>query len=75
MVINIKVVLKSGKDQSLFRRHPWIFSGAIKKIYGKPEEGDLVKVYDNMDEYLRITSYNVCYTKLLRVFPILTARK
>ncbi len=55
--MNIKVVLKSGKDQSLFRRHPWIFSGAIKKIYGKPEEGDLVKVYDNMDEYLATGHY------------------
>jgi 23S rRNA (cytosine1962-C5)-methyltransferase len=49
-----KLVLKSGKDQSVLRRHPWIFSGAIKKIYGNPSEGDLVRVYNNKDEFLAI---------------------
>ncbi len=48
----IKIVLRSGKDQSVRRFHPWIFSGAIKKIYGEPVEGDLVDVYDNKDEFL-----------------------
>jgi 23S rRNA (cytosine1962-C5)-methyltransferase len=52
MAIPVKIILKSGKDQSVFRRHPWIFSGAIKKIYGTPEEGDLVDVYDNKDVFL-----------------------
>ena len=33
------VVLKSGKDQSVKRFHPWIFSGAIKKIKGPVAEG------------------------------------
>lgn len=49
---NTRIVLKSGKDQSVRRFHPWIFSGAIKKIYGEPVEGDLVDVYDNKDEFL-----------------------
>lgn len=48
----VKITLKSGKDQSPRRYHPWIFSGAIKKIYGNPAEGDLVDVYDNKDEFL-----------------------
>jgi 23S rRNA (cytosine1962-C5)-methyltransferase len=48
----IKFVLKSGKDQSVRRLHPWVFSGAIKKIYGDPAEGALVHVYDNKDELL-----------------------
>lgn len=48
-----RVILKSGKDQSLRRYHPWVFSGAIKKIKGKdPAEGDIVSVYDNKDEFL-----------------------
>jgi len=47
-----KIILKSGKDQSLRRRHPWVFSGAIKKIHGVPGEGDLVDVFDNKDEKL-----------------------
>jgi len=56
-VERVKIVLKSGKDQSPRRYHPWIFSGAIKKIYGTPVEGDLVEVYDNKDEFLAIGHY------------------
>jgi 23S rRNA (cytosine1962-C5)-methyltransferase len=52
-----KIVLKSGKDQSPRRFHPWIFSGAIKKIYGNPVEGDIVDVYDNKDEFLAVGHY------------------
>jgi 23S rRNA (cytosine1962-C5)-methyltransferase len=59
MGIAIKVILKSGKDQSLRRRHPWIFSGAIKKIMGDPAEGDVVHIYDNKDEFLAVGHYQV----------------
>lgn len=59
MAERVKIVLKSGKDQSLRRRHPWIFSGAIKKIYGNPGEGDVVEVYDNKDEFLALGHYQV----------------
>jgi 23S rRNA (cytosine1962-C5)-methyltransferase len=52
-----KITLKSGKDQSVRRYHPWIFSGAIKKIYGNPAEGDLVDVYDNKDTFLAVGHY------------------
>lgn len=55
----VKVVLKSGKDQSLKRFHPWVFSGAIKKIYGTPKEGDLVQVFSNKDEFLGIGHYQI----------------
>ena len=48
----IKIVLKPGKEQSLMRYHPWVFSGAIRNIYGNPEEGDLVNVYSNEDSFL-----------------------
>jgi 23S rRNA (cytosine1962-C5)-methyltransferase len=56
-VQKVKIVLKSGKDQPVRRYHPWIFSGAIKKIYGNPVEGDLVDVYDNKDEFLAVGHY------------------
>ncbi len=52
-----RIVLKSGKDQSLHRFHPWVFSGAIKKIYGEPVEGDEVEVYDNKDNLLGVGHY------------------
>ncbi|MBU8891804.1 MAG: class I SAM-dependent rRNA methyltransferase [Bacteroidales bacterium] len=54
-----KVILKSGKDQSLRRYHPWIFSGAIKKIIGTVNEGDVVYVTDNKDEFLAIGHYQI----------------
>jgi len=54
-----KVILKSGKDQSVRRYHPWIFSGAIKKIIGNVNEGDLVYVTDNKDEFLALGHYQI----------------
>lgn len=54
-----KVILKSGKDQSVRRYHPWIFSGAIKKIIGHVNEGDLVYITDNKDEFLAIGHYQI----------------
>ena len=39
------VILKRGKEESLLRFHPWIFSGAIADIKGAPDEGDIVDVY------------------------------
>jgi 23S rRNA (cytosine1962-C5)-methyltransferase len=56
-VERIKIILKSGKEQSVFRYHPWIFSGAIKKMSGEPVEGDLVDVYDNKDTFLAVGHY------------------
>lgn len=52
-----KIVLKSGKEQSVKRLHPWIFSGAIKKMYGEPSEGDIVRVFDNKDNFLAVGHY------------------
>lgn len=52
-----KLILKSGKDQSVMRLHPWVFSGAIKKIHGQPAEGDLVEVFNNKDEFLAYGHY------------------
>jgi 23S rRNA (cytosine1962-C5)-methyltransferase len=53
------IILKSGKDQSLKRFHPWVFSGAIKKIKGNLTEGQLVKVYSNHEEYLGTGHYQI----------------
>jgi 23S rRNA (cytosine1962-C5)-methyltransferase len=38
------LVLKKGREKSLKRRHPWIFSGAIERVLGKPRAGDTVEV-------------------------------
>lgn len=46
--------LKPGKEQSLKRFHPWVFSGAIDKADGKPQEGDLVNVFASNGEFLAL---------------------
>lgn len=40
-----RIILKKGKEESLQRFHPWVFSGAIAHGDGTIEEGDLVSVY------------------------------
>ncbi len=52
MIKNTQIILKSGKEISLRRMHPWIFSGAIKGVSGEVKEGDLVDVYSNHGEFL-----------------------
>ena len=47
-----KIILKPGKDRSVFRYHPWIFSGSIARADGHPQEGELVKVYSSDNRYL-----------------------
>ena len=46
--------LKPGKEQSLKRFHPWVFSGAIAKAEGKPQEGDLVNILASNGEFLAL---------------------
>lgn len=46
MKISSTVILKRGKEGSVKRFHPWIFSGAIQSIQGDAENGDWVKVTD-----------------------------
>lgn len=47
-----RVILKSGKEQSLKRFHPWVFSGAIQEIKGRVEEGDVVEVVSASNDFL-----------------------
>ena len=54
-----QIILKSGKDISLFRYHPWVFSGAIKKIKGEVEEGDVVEIVNNKFEFLGLGHYQI----------------
>lgn len=54
-----KIILKSGKERSVFRYHPWIFSGAIAQSKGHLQEGELVKVYSSDDHYLATGHYQI----------------
>ena len=48
------VYLKKGKEESLGRFHPWVFSGAIHHIEGTPEEGDVVRVVSADGRFLAV---------------------
>ena len=52
-----KVTLKPTKEKSLLRKHPWVFSGAIKKIDENILDGDVVKIFTNKDKYLATGHY------------------
>ena len=54
-----KVFLKSGKAESLRRFHPWVFSGAIARIEGTPQEGEIVDVYTSDKEFIACGHYQV----------------
>lgn len=49
-----RVILKKGKEESLLRFHPWIFSGAIAKIEGEPQEGEVVDVFTNDGKWIAV---------------------
>lgn len=52
-----KIVLKSGKEDSIKRFHPWVFSGAINLKEEIPD-GEVVEVYSSSREYLGTGMYN-----------------
>lgn len=54
-----KIILKAGKERSLFRLHPWIFSGAIAKVTNDLQEGDVVEVYNHDQEFMCIGHYQI----------------
>jgi 23S rRNA (cytosine1962-C5)-methyltransferase len=52
------IILKAERDKSLLRRHPWIFSGAVECLDGKPASGDTVAVRDAAGSFLAWAAYN-----------------
>lgn len=54
-----KIILKAGKEESLLRRHPWIFSGAISKIDNDIMEGDLVEVFSSKNEKIATGHFQI----------------
>ena len=55
----IKVILRKGRDESLRRFHPWVFSGAIAEIQGAPAEGDMVSVHASDGTVLAYGHYQI----------------
>ncbi len=55
----ITIKLKAKKEESLRRFHPWVFSGAIDRMDGQPEEGDLVRVVAKNGDFLAVGQYQI----------------
>ena len=54
----VEIVLQKGKEKAPIQRHPWVFSGALNKINGKPEDGEVVKVSAFDGEFLAYGHFN-----------------
>ena len=52
-----RITLRPGKEKSLQRRHPWVFSGAIARKDKDLHDGDIVEVYDAQRQYLATGHY------------------
>ncbi len=53
-----QLILKPGREKSLARRHPWIFSGALARVAGDPDSGDTVAVRSGSGEFLAWAAYS-----------------
>lgn len=53
------IYLKRGKEESLKRFHPWVFSGAIAAIDDGVEEGELVRVISSNGEFIAVGMYQI----------------
>ncbi len=53
-----KIILQRGKEKSLQRFHPWVFSGAIYKQDKNIENGDAVEIYNSENQYLATGHYH-----------------
>jgi 23S rRNA (cytosine1962-C5)-methyltransferase len=53
-----KLWLKRGREKSLLRKHPWVFSGAIERVQGEPSAGDTVEVVDVSGAFLAYAAYS-----------------
>jgi 23S rRNA (cytosine1962-C5)-methyltransferase len=52
------VYLKKGKEKAVLQRHPWLFSGAIERVKGKPVNGDIVRLLSDKSEFMAYGFYN-----------------
>ena len=62
------IILKTGREKSLLRRHPWVFSGAVERVDGAPNNGDTLAVCDATGNFLAWAAYNAVSQITARVW-------
>lgn len=50
--------LTKGREKSLLRRHPWVFSGAVQRVEGKALSGETIDIYDSQGKWLARGAYS-----------------
>jgi 23S rRNA (cytosine1962-C5)-methyltransferase len=65
------LILKAGREKSLLRRHPWIFSGAIQQAEGDPISGGTVDLLSSNRQFLARASYSPTSQIRARVWTFL----
>jgi 23S rRNA (cytosine1962-C5)-methyltransferase len=63
-----EIQLKPGRERSVLKRHPWIFSGAISKLNGQPEAGATVEVMSSDGNWLARAFYSPHSTIRARIW-------
>lgn len=63
-----RIILRPGKDKPVRQRHPWIFSGAIRKVEGDPRAGAVVEVRNERGAWLAYAEYSPHSQIRARVF-------
>jgi 23S rRNA (cytosine1962-C5)-methyltransferase len=69
------IILKKNREASLLRRHPWIFSGAIKEIHNVSKNGETVEILNDRRERLAWGSYSATSQIAVRVLSFLPDAK
>lgn len=59
MALNKTILLKKGKEDSLTRKHPWIFSGAIQRADDDLQEGDVVRVLSAKGDFIAVGHWQI----------------
>ncbi|MCB0166590.1 MAG: class I SAM-dependent rRNA methyltransferase [Anaerolineae bacterium] len=57
-MITKQVILKKDREKSVLNKHPWLFSGAINRLEGNPESGDVVDVWNSKARFIARGIYN-----------------
>jgi 23S rRNA (cytosine1962-C5)-methyltransferase len=55
---NPRLLLKPGREKSILRRHPWIFSGAVERVDRDLEGGEIVDVFSSTGDFLAVGAYS-----------------
>jgi 23S rRNA (cytosine1962-C5)-methyltransferase len=70
-----RLILKPGREKSLLRKHPWIFSGAVERVDGEPDSGDSVLVRSSQGAFLAWAAYSPASQIVARIWDFAEATR